>query len=120
MRRTNVVVNFTTAVDVCALTFTPIYQIQGSGLSAAITGTVTTQGVVVGDYEGPSPTLRGFYLQDMAGDANGATSDGTFVFNGSNNSVSLGDVVRVSGTAAEFQDQTQITASSISRAEREA
>ena len=27
-------------------------------------GTVTTEGVVVGDYEGPSPTLRGFYLQD--------------------------------------------------------
>ena len=32
--------------------FTPIYQIQGSGLAAAITGNVTTQGVVVGDFEG--------------------------------------------------------------------
>ena len=58
----------------------------------------------------PSPTLRGFYLQDATGDANPTTSDGIFVFNGSNNnSVNLGDVVYVTGTAAEFQDQTQIS-----------
>lgn len=99
--------------DACAATFTPIPAIQGSGPSAAITGTVTTQGVVVGDYEGASPTLRGFYLQDPAGDGDAATSDGIFVFNGNNNSVALGDVVRVTGTAAEFQDQTQISASTI-------
>lgn len=97
--------------NACALTFTPIYAIQGSGAAAAITGSVTTQGVVVGDYEGASPALRGFYLQDLTGDADAATSDAIFVFNGNNNSVNLGDVVRVTGTAAEFQDQTQITAS---------
>lgn len=74
---------------------------------------MTTQGIVVGDYEGPSPTLRGFYLQDLSGDANASTSDGIFVFNGNNNNVNLGDVVRVTGTAADFQDQTQISASSI-------
>ncbi|MFN8444105.1 MAG: ExeM/NucH family extracellular endonuclease [Caldilineaceae bacterium] len=101
------------AVDPCTLTFTPIYAIQGSGLAAAITGTVTTKGVVVGDYEGPSPTLRGFYLQDAAGDNDPATSDGIFVFNGNNNSVSLGDIVRVTGSATEFQDQTQINASTL-------
>lgn len=95
--------------DVCTQPFTPIYSIQGSGLLPAITGTVTTKGVVVGDYEGASPTLRGFYLQDMNGDANPATSDGIFVFNGSNNSVALGSVVYVTGTAADFQDQTQIS-----------
>ena len=38
-----------------------------------------------------------------------ATSDGIFVFNGDNNSVNLGDLVRVSGNAEEFQDQTQIS-----------
>ena len=54
--------------DVCAVPYTPIYTIQGSGLAAAITGPVTTQGIVVGDYEGPSPTLRGFYIQDATGD----------------------------------------------------
>ena len=37
----------------CDSTFTPIYQIQGTGPNAAITGTVTTVGVVVGDFEGP-------------------------------------------------------------------
>lgn len=89
--------------------FTPIYEIQGSGDTAAVTGLVTTQGVVVGDYEGPSPALRGFYIQDPAGDGNSASSDGIFVFNGNNNSVALGDLVRVSGTAEEFQGQTQIS-----------
>jgi hypothetical protein len=95
-------------VSACALPFTPIHAIQGSGPAAAITGVVTTLGVVVGDHEGPSPALRGFYLQDLAGDADPATSDGIFVFNGNSDSVSLGDVVRVTGTAADFQDQTQI------------
>jgi len=101
------------AVDVCTLSYTPIYAIQGDGPIAAITGTVTTQGVVIGDYEGPSPALRGFYIQDLNGDGDSATSDGIFVFNGNNNSVSLGEVVRVSGSAGEFQGQTQISASSI-------
>ncbi len=96
-------------VSVCALPFTPIHAIQGSGPAAAITGAVTTLGIVVGDYEGPSPALRGFYLQDLAGDADPATSEGIFVFNGNSDSVSLGDVVRVTGTAGEFQDQTQIS-----------
>ncbi|MBI4674365.1 MAG: ExeM/NucH family extracellular endonuclease [Chloroflexi bacterium] len=101
------------ALDVCTSSYTPIYQIQGNGLVAAITGAVTTQGVVVGDYEGASPTLRGFYLQDAAGDGDAATSDGIFVFNGNNNTVNLGDVVRVTGNASEFHEQTQISASSI-------
>ncbi len=108
----NVVVNFSSG-NVCAASYTPIFDIQGSGLNAAITGTVTTRGVVVGDYEGASPTLRGFYLQDESGDGNDATSDGIFVFNNNNNNVALGDVVRVTGNASEFQGQTQISASTI-------
>ncbi|MFH2102636.1 MAG: ExeM/NucH family extracellular endonuclease [Chloroflexota bacterium] len=99
-------------VDVCTLSFTPIYAIQGSGETAAITGTVTTQGVVVGDYEGASPTLRGFFIQDADGDSDVATSDAIFVFNGNNNNVSLGDLVRVTGSASEYQGQTQISAAS--------
>ncbi len=106
------VVGFT-PFDVCVQTYTPIPDIQGSGDTAAITGAVTTMGVVVGDYEGASPALRGFYLQDMAGDGNLATSDGIFVFNGNNNYVNLGDVVRVAGSVSEFQGQTQISASSV-------
>jgi predicted extracellular nuclease len=97
------------AVPVCEQPFTPIYAIQGSGATAAITGPVTTLGVVVGDYEGPSPALRGFYIQDPLGDGDPTTSDGIFVFNGNNNSVNLGDLVRVSGNAGEFEGQTQIS-----------
>ncbi|MCL4811495.1 MAG: ExeM/NucH family extracellular endonuclease [Vicinamibacteraceae bacterium] len=101
------------AVDPCTQPFTPIFSIQGSGASAAITGTVTTMGVVVGDFEGPTPTLRGFFLQDPAGDGDAATSDGIFVFNFNNDLVALGDLVRVTGNATEFQGQTQISASSL-------
>jgi uncharacterized protein len=99
--------------DPCAQAFTPIYNIQGSRSTAAVTGQVTTQGIVVGDYEGGSPALRGFYLQDSTGDGNPATSDGIFVNNASNNSVSPGGRVRVNGVAEEYQEQTQISASAL-------
>ncbi len=93
----------------CGTSFTPIYEIQGTGATAAITGTVTTEGIVVGDYEGPAPNLRGFFIQDPTGDNNPETSDGIFVFNGNNNDVNLGERVRVIGSAGEFQFQTQIS-----------
>jgi predicted extracellular nuclease len=103
------------AVGACGDAFTPIHDIEGSGAATPIPGAVTTEGVVVGDYEYPgsgSATnfLRGFYLQSMdsAVDADPETSEGIFVFNSFNNSVNLGDFVRVSGTASETQDQTQI------------
>ncbi|MFN8470018.1 MAG: ExeM/NucH family extracellular endonuclease [Caldilineaceae bacterium] len=103
-----------TVVDPCTQPYTAIYQIQGSGANAAVTGAVTTQGVVVGDYEGPSPALRGFFIQDPTGDGNAATSDGMFVFEGSNaNTVNLGDVVRVTGTASENQGQSQVSVGTI-------
>ena len=108
----DVVVNFS-VIDLCTAPFTTIPAIQGSGAAAAILGSVITRGVVVGDYEGPSPALRGFYIQDATGDGNPATSDGLFVFNANLNSVNLGDIVAVSGTAAEFQFQTQVTAASV-------
>jgi predicted extracellular nuclease len=108
----NYVFSFSTE-DTCALPFTHAYDIQGSGSATPIPGAVTTQGVVVGDDEGPSPALRGFYLEDQTGDGDPATSDAVFVFNGNRNDVALGDVVRVSGTAAEFQDQTQVSASTV-------
>jgi hypothetical protein len=102
------------AFDPCLQPYTPIPAIQGSGASAAITGVVTTRGVVVGDSEYPGSgstgaVVRGFFIQDAAGDGDPATSDGIFVFNGNNNSVALGDVVYVTGTAGEFQGQTQLS-----------
>jgi len=92
--------------------YMPAYAIQGSGPDAALTGTVVTRGVVVGDYEGASPTLRGFYLQDPLGDGDASTSDAVFVYNGSRNQVNLGDIVRVTGTVSEYQGQTQLSAAS--------
>ncbi|MBA3801178.1 MAG: ExeM/NucH family extracellular endonuclease, partial [Geodermatophilaceae bacterium] len=91
---------------------TPIHSVQGSTDVTPCAGSVVTvEGVVVGDYEGPSPTLRGFYVQeqDADADADPVTSEGIFVFNGDANSVALGNVVTVTGTAGEFQGQTQIS-----------
>jgi predicted extracellular nuclease len=97
----------------CEAPFTPIPSIQGSGLAAAITGPVTTEGVVVGDFEGSTSVgLQGFYLQDPAGDMDAATSDGIFVFTGNtNNNVSPGQLLRVSGFARERFNQTAINGS---------
>jgi uncharacterized protein len=107
---------FSTAQDVdrCALPATTIGSLQGSGdETPALGGTRTVRGVVVGDHEGPSPALRGFYVQD-SGDGDAATSDGVFVFNGGNQDlVSLGDVVSVTGTAGENQGQTQISSTAV-------
>ncbi|PKO14968.1 MAG: hypothetical protein CVU39_12905 [Chloroflexi bacterium HGW-Chloroflexi-10] len=86
---------------------TKIGAIQGSGTSAAITDVVTVKGVVISDNEGAYPQLRGFYVQD-SGDGDETTSDGIFVYNNSNNSVALGDVVQVIGTPAEYLGQTQL------------
>jgi predicted extracellular nuclease len=97
-------------VDVCSQSFTPIYTIQGSGAATTIPGNVTTQGVVVGDFEGTA-SASGFYIQDQAGDGNPATSDGIFVFTGASNLVSLGEVVRVTGFARERFNQTTLNGS---------
>ncbi len=108
----NMVMNFTvgfTAYDICA-DFTPIYTIQGSGLSLPTPGTVSTKGVVVGDFEG-TPAASGFYIQDLTGDGNPATSDGIFVFTGNSNLVSVGQVVRVTGFARERFNQTTLNGS---------
>ena len=100
--------------DFCTAAATGIHAIQGGGDTSPLLGQqVTARGVVVGDSEGPSPALRGFYLQGLQPDADPATSEGIFVFNGSNaNSVSLGDVVTVRGTVGENQGQTQVSVSS--------
>lgn len=97
----------------CEAAYTPAYAIQGRGAATPLSGSVTTRGVVVGDFEGASPALRGFYLQDADGDNDPATSDAVFVFNGNNDNVQLGQVVRVTGTVSEFQGQTQLSATQV-------
>jgi hypothetical protein len=97
----------------CADPFTPIYDIQGDGSAAAITGNISTQGIVVGDFEGPiAGGLQGFHIQDATGDGDPATSDGIFVFTGdADNGVAAGALVRVTGFARERFNQTVINGS---------
>jgi len=75
---------------------TPIYTIQGSGASSAMTGqTVTTTGVVT------KLNNNGFFIQDLNGDGNPNTSDGIFVFS-TVYAPAVGSLVRVAGTVVEF------------------
>lgn len=98
----------------CAASFTAAYTVQGSTTASPLVGSVvTTQGVVVGDFEGPSPALKGFYIQDLVGDNDPATSDAVFVYNAGSNNVQPGQIVRVTGAVSEVQNQTQVTASAV-------
>lgn len=84
---------------------TRISAIQGSGATSPMDGqVVVVEAVVVGDFQGASG-LGGFFLQEEAGDEDGnpATSEGLFVFQGTNSTaVNVGDVVRVTGTVDDF------------------
>ena len=98
---------------------TAIYDIQGSGAVSPLVGqAVSVVGVVTGDFQdGDTDTSRnlgGFYLQNLP-DADIATSDGVFVFDGASPAVDVneGDLVRVQGEVTEFFGETQIAASSI-------
>jgi predicted extracellular nuclease len=99
----------------CGDPYTPTFTLQGSGATTTMAGAHDTQGVVIGNYQGTTnTTLRGFYIQDAAGDGLDTTSDGLFVFNGGpNQTLAVGDLVRVSGTVTEFQGQTQVSMSSV-------
>lgn len=91
------------------VSLTPIYDIQGSGAASPLVGrTVTTEGVVVGDFQGGSG-LNGFYVQDAMGDGESATSDGIFVFAPNSANVNVGDMVQLTGSVSEFSNQTQIS-----------
>ena len=101
----------------CSAADTTIGAVQGSTDTSPSAGrTVSVQGTVVSDDEGPSPALRGFYVQGT-GDGDPATSDGVFVLDNlggvSPDLVSVGQVVQVTGPVSEFQGQTQVTATRI-------
>jgi 5'-nucleotidase len=96
-----------------------IAEVQGTGASTPLAGQpVTVEGVVTGYYNAASG-YRGLYLQ-TAGSGGGAdatpgASDGIFVyFNQLNPAVAVGDLIRVTGTAGEYQGQTQLTATAAS------
>lgn len=84
-----------------------IYEIQGAAHTSPLVGqAVATTPAVVTALRTVTGT-RGFYIQDIAPDANDATSDGVFVFTGGSSNpstlVSVGDLVSVRGTVTEFR-----------------
>lgn len=94
----------------------PVGQVQGTGEASPYAGrTVTVEGVVTGDFQGPDQ-FRGVFIQD-AGDGDEATSDGIFVYDKSANDLNVGDRVRVRGKVSEHKNQTQITPSSVTKLE---
>ncbi|MFD6243814.1 endonuclease/exonuclease/phosphatase family protein [Streptomyces roseolus] len=68
----------------------PLVGKQVTGVAGVVTG-VRTYG-----------SSRGFWMQDPQGDGNPATSEGLFVFTGSNPTVAVGDAVSVDGTVTEY------------------
>lgn len=105
-----------TIVNDDGIAVTPIHDIQtNDGSSAA--GTFTVEAIVVGDYQTQgSGQLRGFFLQeeDADVDADAATSEGIFVFCSSCSvAVSVGDKVRVTGASSEFNNMTQLSATTV-------
>ena len=94
-----------------------IAEIQGTGTASPFENqTVTTMGIVTGDFQDidvdNNNNLGGFYIQQETPDSDAATSDGIFVFDGSNaaTDVNTGDRVTVVGTVAEYFGETQIAA----------
>lgn len=95
-----------------------IYDVQGSGAASPLDGqAVIVAGIVSGDFQEKDDddrrNLGGFYLQDETPDANTATSDGVFVFDGNTPAVDInvGDRVVVEGTVNEYFGETQVNAS---------
>ena len=75
-----------------------IYEIQGKSHTSAFDGDkVQTTGVVT------AIDSNGFYMQDPTGDGDAATSDGIFVFTGSAPVVTVGQLLKVTGTVDEYR-----------------
>jgi len=103
---------------------TAINEIQGNGRQTPISGqSVITRGVVTADFTSGGASgipqnqgMRGFFMEATTQDRDGdsATSEGLFVFDGGGTfDGQIGDVVHVAGTAGEFSDVTQVSASDL-------
>jgi uncharacterized protein len=117
-------------VDGCVEPTHVISEVQGSGASTPIPGTtVVVRGVVTADFTSGGASgipanqgLRGFFMEAIAEDRDDdpMTSEGIFVFDGGGAfDGDIGDPVAVTGTAGEFSDVTQITATEIEACEVE-
>jgi predicted extracellular nuclease len=106
---------YTPPPEACGDDYTPIYEIQGSGMTTPLEWeNHATEGIVVGDFQ--EGGKYGFFIQDPLGDGDIATSDGIFVYEPygvDSIDVNVGDVVRVRGTAKEYDGLTEISLSNI-------
>jgi len=94
-------------LEECGDPYTPIYNIQGNGMSSPLVGQEhATEGIVVGDFQ--IGGKDGYYIQDATGDTDPLTSDGVFVYDITLD-VNPGDHVRVRGTVVEYFDLTEIS-----------
>ncbi|WP_433530416.1 ExeM/NucH family extracellular endonuclease [Micromonospora sp. CA-263727] len=94
-----------------------IAQVQGTGSATPVAGTrVTVEGIVTADHR--TGGYNGVYVQTAGSGgerpvAAGTASDGIFVYlttsTANHPSVAIGDRVRVSGTASEFNGLTQLS-----------
>ncbi|MEO0992226.1 MAG: ExeM/NucH family extracellular endonuclease [Pseudomonadota bacterium] len=103
-----------TIVNDDGITVTRIHDIQGTGTASPLVGTtVTVSAIVTADFQDSADSdYNGFFLQeeDADQDANPLTSEGLFVFEGSNTvAVSVGDLVEVTGEVTEFNGETQLS-----------
>ncbi|CTQ49475.1 ExeM/NucH family extracellular endonuclease [Jannaschia donghaensis] len=93
-------------------------QIGVDDRSLLVDQVVTIRAIVTADFQdnllGANGDLNGFYLQEEVTDYdfNDLTSEGIFIFDGFDPDVdvNIGDLVEVTGTVAEFNGETQISA----------
>ncbi|WP_291429766.1 ExeM/NucH family extracellular endonuclease [Deinococcus sp.] len=98
---------------------TNVASVQGStpagDAATPLSGqSVTVEGIVTAAF---NASLQGFFVQEegIDADSDATTSDGVFVYCGTScPTVNVGDRVRVTGTATEFNTSTQITATASS------
>jgi len=107
--------NYTFTFDVayaCGDPYTAISAIQGNGMSTPLSSqTVSTEGIVVADYQTNayvSGTRNGFFMQSVTPDDDLDTSEGLFVYTTALD-VAVGDHVRVTGKATEYNDLTELS-----------
>jgi uncharacterized repeat protein (TIGR01451 family) len=93
---------------------TKIHDVQGNGAATPIPGaTVTVEGVVIANFQGANK-LQGFFLEeeDADADADPNTSEGILIFCSTcPTPVAEGQRVKATGTVSEFNNMTEITAS---------
>jgi predicted extracellular nuclease len=97
-----------------------VVDIQGPGASSPLVDqSVTVSAIVTGDFQDndfdASSNLSGFYVQQQSPDSDPDTSEGLFVFDGTNpvTDVNVGDRVDVTGAVAEYFGETQLNATTV-------